>query len=198
MDFVQLPENSRLSSQTTANRRRAIFLDRDGVINKDVHFLTHLEDVQILPGVSEALRGLQDDFYFIVYTNQSGIARGLIDVAKLRAIQMEISRKLAEENCLIDAYYFCPHHPQGSVAAFTIECECRKPKPGMIARAAADWNIDLMESHAVGDRVRDVQAAHAAGVKAILLTTAPPDLPFACGFAPDLRAAASIIHTQNG
>ena len=192
-DFVHMPEDSRLSSQPEPANRHAIFLDRDGVINKDVNFLTSVDDIQIMPGVTEALRDLHDDFYFIVYTNQSGIARGFINDAKLRAIHTEISRKLAAEKCRVDASYFSPHHPQGNVPEFTITCECRKPKPGMIARAAADWNIDLAGSHAIGDQVRDVQAAHDAGVRPILLTTSPPNLPFDCGFAPDLRAAASMI-----
>jgi D-glycero-D-manno-heptose 1,7-bisphosphate phosphatase len=192
-DFVHLPENSRLESESK-NRRAAVFLDRDGVLNKDVHFLTRLEDIEILPGVAEALRGLQDRFHLIVFTNQSGIARGYIDEAKLLAIQMEISRKLAADGCVIDAYYFCPHHPQGRIADYTIECECRKPRPAMIARAAADWTIDLSQSCVIGDRARDVEAGHAAGIRRLfLLTQSPPDLPFDCGFAPDLRAAASMI-----
>jgi D-glycero-D-manno-heptose 1,7-bisphosphate phosphatase len=191
-DFVHLPENSRLPY---AARRGAIFLDRDGVLNKDVHFLTRLDDIHILPGVAEALRDLQGRFHLIVITNQSGIARGYITEAELHTIQMEMSRQLAEAGCIIDAYYFCPHHPQGNLASYAIDCACRKPKPGMIARAAADWNIDLPASYLIGDRTRDVEAGRAAGVKSILLTKSPPELPFDCLFAADLRAAAlQYIH----
>ena len=189
-NFVHLPENSRLPSEV---RRAAVFLDRDGVLNRDVHFLTRLDDIQILPGVAEALCGLQDRFHLIVVTNQSGIARGYITEAQLHAIQMEMSRQLAEAGCIIDAYYFCPHHPEGNVTPYTIDCACRKPKPGMIAHAAADWGIDLTASYLIGDRTRDVEAGHAAGVKPILLTDTPPELPFDCHFSANLRDAVSTI-----
>lgn len=192
-----LPANSRLAS----NRSRfgppadsgAIFLDRDGVVVADVHYLTEPAQLDVLPGVTEALRVLRQQFFIIVVTNQSGIARGLLTEDELRTIHTELDHRLATEDALVDAFYYCPHLPSGQVTAYDLTCDCRKPAPGMIFRARDDWGIDLDRSFMIGDMPSDMEAAKAAGVKGILTgeqTTVPSDW---CLGAEDLLEAAHII-----
>lgn len=149
--------------------RRGVFLDRDGVIVEDVPFLTTVEKLRVLPGVAEALRRLRERFYLVVVTNQSGIARGLLTEDDLFGIHAELVRRLAGEDVVIDAFYYCPHLPEATVPGYGGECDCRKPKPGMLLRAAKDWDIDLARSFMVGDQPRDVEAGRTAGVRSILL-----------------------------
>ena len=153
--------------------RRGVFLDRDNVIVEDVHFLTTVEKLRVLPGVAEALRRLQERFYLVVVTNQSGIARGLLTEDDLFGIHADLVRRLAAEAVVIDAFYYCPHLPDAMVSSYGVECDCRKPKPGMLLRAAEDWDIDLPRSFMVGDQPRDVEAGAAAGARSILLGGAP-------------------------
>ncbi|MBQ9612596.1 MAG: HAD-IIIA family hydrolase [Lachnospiraceae bacterium] len=156
------------------HKQRAIFLDRDGTINKYVGFLRNIDDFELLPGVAEALRRINaSGFLAIIVTNQPVIARGEVTVLQLQEIHDKMETLLGVEGAYLDGLYYCPHHPhkgyEGEVPELKIECECRKPKPGMILKAAGDFNIDLSESWMIGDGENDIRAGKAAGCRTALI-----------------------------
>lgn len=195
---LHLPASSRLADQTTGSPhpegRSAVFLDRDGVLVRDVHFLREIGGLEVLASVPEALCLLQGRFYLIVITNQSGVARGIFTEETLLSIHSELTQRLLAAEALIDALYYCPHLADAPVKRYAAECDCRKPKPGMILRAQQDWGIDPSRSYMVGDTPRDTQAGHAAGTSCVQLGEPTTQEP-AQGtmFAPDLLAAARLI-----
>ena len=147
--------------------RKVLFLDRDGVINKDVSYLYKIADLQWVDGAKEALKLAHDSGYeLIVVTNQSGVARGYDTEEDVQALHAELSRRLEADGVHILAYYYCPHHPEGSVAEYTKDCDCRKPNPGMLTKAIQDWNVDVDGSFLVGDKPSDAQAAESIGMRA--------------------------------
>lgn len=147
---------------------RAVFLDRDGTINVEKNYLWKIEDWEWIPGAPEAIRELNDTgFRVIVVSNQAGIAKGYYKAEDVIALHHFVSDALARIGARIDAYYFCPHHPDFGDA----ECTCRKPKPGMLLRAAADYKVDLQESWIIGDKLIDVTAGKRAGTKAAMVKT---------------------------
>ena len=175
--------------------RRAVFLDRDGTLNKDVGYVHRKEDWQWLPGVAEALKRLRAVGYvLVVVSNQSGIARGMYDREALRLLEEWVNEELAAKNAAIDAWYYCPHLPE-----ITGHCECRKPEPGLLLQAARDLELDLTNSWMIGDRVRDVQAGLAAGCQSILLhpegsdNSDDDDVPDGVAVVPHLPAATVRI-----
>jgi D-glycero-D-manno-heptose 1,7-bisphosphate phosphatase len=195
---MHLPDDSRLTwPHVSAGRPAgtgAIFLDRDGVIVEDVHYLSSPSQINILPGVTQAICLLQSQFYIIVITNQSGIARGLFTEEDLLVIHAELVQRLAAQGALVDALYYCPHLPEAAeIPAYQAKCNCRKPKPGLLLQASQDWNIDTSQSFMIGDTFRDIQAGAAAGVKSILLASESDILPEAFAFTPDLAQAAHLI-----
>lgn len=144
---------------------RTVFLDRDGVINAEVGYISRPDELQILPGVLEAISDLtQAGWKIIVFTNQSGVGRGLITESELQAVHDRLLDLVAAAGGQLTAVYACPHAPDDG-------CDCRKPKPGLLLRAAREHNIDLATSYAVGDSPRDISAAHAAGCKTVLVLT---------------------------
>ena len=152
------------------NKQRAIFLDRDGTINRYVGFLRDVGQFELLPGAAEAIRRINASGYLaIVVTNQPVIARGEVTREQLREIHDKMETLLGQEGAYVDAIYYCPHHPHrgypGEVAELKIDCGCRKPKPGMLLQAAEDYNIDLTKSWMIGDSENDVQAGRAAGCR---------------------------------
>ncbi|MFT5286463.1 MAG: D-glycero-D-manno-heptose 1,7-bisphosphate phosphatase [Planctomycetota bacterium] len=153
--------------------RKAVFLDRDGTINVEVDYLSDPAQLKLIPGAAEAIRELnRSKFEVIVVTNQSGIARGMLDIVKLDQIHERLREMLAEEEAHFDAVYFCPHHPTVGQAPFVTDCECRKPLPGMLKQAAAERNLALdASSWIVGDSIRDLEAGAALGVPGILVST---------------------------
>ena len=148
-------------------KRRAAFLDRDGVVNLDREYVHRIEDFEFLPGVFEAVRLLRGmGFLPIVTTNQSGIGRGLYDVRQFNVLTDWMKQRFLEEGAELGGVYFCPHHPTEAIAAYRRECSCRKPEPGMLLAAATDLDIDLAASAMFGDRASDLEAARRAGVPA--------------------------------
>ena len=175
--------------------RRAIFLDRDGTLNKDTGYVHRKEDWHWLPGVVEALQRFHAVGYaLVVVSNQSGLARGMYDLAALHELEAWINADLEAKGAAIDAWYYCPHLPE-----ITGPCSCRKPAPGLILRAAEEMGLDLARSWMVGDRVRDVEAGLAAGCRCVLLRPAQggyeADAPVPPGVAvaPHLAAAEVLI-----
>jgi D-glycero-D-manno-heptose 1,7-bisphosphate phosphatase len=152
--------------------RRAVFLDRDGTLNVDVGYLHRLEDLELFPWTTDALRLLERAGYtLIVVTNQSGIAHGLIDPGFVQICHDEMRRRLQGGAADLDALYFCPHHPRGSVPELVIDCRCRKPLPGMIEDAERDLGVDPRQSWVIGDKWLDVDLGHAVGARSILVRT---------------------------
>ena len=158
-----------------SRKQKAVFLDRDGVINKEVGFCHFCEDFELLPFAAENIRKINESGYLaVVVTNQPVIARGEMTFEELSRMHRKMATLLGKEGAYLDAVYFCPHHPDsgfaGEVRELKIVCECRKPKPGMLLRAAEDLNIDLSRSILVGDSERDIRAGEAAGCRACILT----------------------------
>jgi D-glycero-D-manno-heptose 1,7-bisphosphate phosphatase len=152
--------------------RPALFLDRDGTINEDLHYLSDPGQVVLIPGSAEAIASVnQLGIPVIVVTNQAGIAKGLIPFEVIDLIHGELNSQLARFNAKVDGYYFCPHHPQGPIAVYTLDCNCRKPRAGMLQRAALEHDLDLSSSWMVGDRLTDAEAGAAAGCKTVLVRT---------------------------
>lgn len=149
---------------------RAVFLDRDGTLNEDPGYLGDPELVKLYPGTAKALSFLREklDIKYIVISNQSGISRGLITVEMVEAVNQKINSLLKEENVSIDAFYYCPYHPDFSTEE---ECECRKPSAKMILNAADDLDIDLSKSYIIGDNQTDIECGFNAGIKTVLVKT---------------------------
>lgn len=164
----------RVTGKNLRNKQKAIFLDRDGTINKYVGFLRSIDDFELIDGVAEAIRKINEAGYLaIVVTNQPVVARGEVSFEELGEIHNKMETLLGEKGAYLDAIYFCPHHPHkgylGERPELKIDCECRKPKPGMLLQAAEDLNIDLANSWMVGDGENDIEAGKAAGCKTVLL-----------------------------
>ena len=199
--YLHLPSNSRLPGTRPDTgieggglpTRRVAFLDRDGVVVEDVHFLTSPDQLTVLPGVAHALRLLQDRFFIIVVTNQSGIARGFLAEEDLMTIHTELINLLTAEGVTVDALYFCPHLPEAALPAYRNTCTCRKPEPGMLLQAASDWGIDLLRSFMMGDAPRDMEAAHRAGVTGIMVGDEGCIVDRRVPVVPNLAAAACLI-----
>ena len=164
----------KVSARNLAKKQQAIFLDRDGTINRYSGFLRCLDDFVLLPGVAQAIGKVNASNYLaIVITNQPVIARGEMTFEQLREMHNKMETLLGQEGAYINAIYFCPHHPhkgfKGEVLELKIDCACRKPKPGMLLQAAEDFNIDLGRSWMVGDSAADVFTGKAAGCKTALI-----------------------------
>ena len=152
--------------------RAAVFLDRDGTLIEDIGYLRFSRDVAFYPWTVDAVRALnQAGFPVVVITNQSGVARGILSEPMIEEVHRHVSLLLDAGGARIDAYYYCPHHPEATVATYRKRCDCRKPGCGMIERAAADLDLDPARSFVVGDKWIDVGAAHAAGARGILVRT---------------------------
>ena len=172
------------------NKQKAIFLDRDGTINKYVGFLRDIDQFELIDGVAEAIRKINSFGYLcIVVTNQPVIARGEVTVEQLQLIHNKMETLLGAEGAYVDGLYYCPHHPdkgfEGEIEALKIDCECRKPKPGMLMKAASDFNIDLGSSWMIGDGKNDIKAGQAAGCRTVLIGEAD-------GCEPDITAGSLL------
>lgn len=167
-------KTGKVEAKNLSNRQRAVFLDRDGTINKYVGFLRNADDFELLPEAAQAVKKMNELGYLaIVVTNQPVIARGEVAWEQLKEIHNKMETLLGQEGAYLDGVYFCPHHPhkgyKGEVPELKMECECRKPKPGMLLQAAKEYNIDLSQSWMIGDSSNDIEAGKAAGCHTCLL-----------------------------
>jgi len=151
---------------------KAVFLDRDGTISREVGYIDNVEDFELYPDAAEALACLQSRGYaLIVVTNQSGVARGYFPESRVRAINDRMVELLARAGATIDGVYYCPHLEEGTVPAYAVRCSCRKPATGMITQAASEHGIVLPASVMVGDSLSDVECGKNAGLTTVLVRT---------------------------
>lgn len=178
--------------------KQAVFLDRDGTINVEKDYLYRPEEFEFIPGAAEAIRLLnRAGFLVVVVTNQSGVARGYYTEQDVYQLHRHIEQLLLMADARIDAWYYCPHHPAGQ-HPYNLDCDCRKPRTGMLEQAAQDLGIDLSRSWMVGDKQVDVEAGIAAGCRPLLVLTgygadASPQVFSTVPRCPDLAAAAELI-----
>ncbi|MFH1242489.1 MAG: HAD family hydrolase [Pseudomonadota bacterium] len=153
-------------------RRPAVFLDRDGTINEQVGYVNHISRFVLLPGTAEAIRLLNSrDYLAIIITNQSGVARGYFPLELVDKVHNHLKDLLRKEGATIDGIFVCPHYPGGEVKEYGIDCNCRKPRPGLIQTALENFDIDVSRSYVIGDRNTDMKLANQCGLKGILVRT---------------------------
>ncbi|HYG80879.1 MAG TPA: HAD family hydrolase [Pyrinomonadaceae bacterium] len=146
--------------------RRAVFMDRDGTISEEVGYVNHPARYRVFPYSAEAVRTLNESGWLaVLVTNQAGVARGYFTEDVIKAVHGVLERELERDGARLDAIYYCAHHPTVGELPYRCDCDCRKPKPGLIERAARDFDIDLAQSWMVGDRYSDVELAHNAGTR---------------------------------
>ena len=152
---------------------KAVFLDRDGVITQEPpHYAHRLDQLALIRESGNAIRLLnENDFRVVIVSNQSGIARGYYNEEDASLFNQALREKLTEMGANIDAIYICPHHPQADIESYRMDCDCRKPKPGMLIKAASDIGIDMKNSFMVGDKLIDIEAGQRAGVSTVLVKT---------------------------
>jgi D,D-heptose 1,7-bisphosphate phosphatase len=196
-DRLELVQNDILSGRVSRlsedNKKIAVFLDRDGVINKEVSYISLPEDLELIEGAANAIRRINKaGLLAVVVTNQPVIARGECTIDGLRIIHNKLETILGRKGAYIDAIYYCPHHPDnghtGEVKSLKLKCECRKPSPGMLFQASKELNIDLEKSWMIGDTTSDILSGHSAGVNTILVDTGYSGLDGRCLIKPDYSA----------
>lgn len=185
---------------------QAVFIDRDGTISEEVGYINHTSRFRLFPYAAAAIEQLHEAGYLaILVTNQAGVARGYFSEDMVKAVHQRMTEELEASGATLDAVYYCAHHPSVGEPPYRYDCDCRKPKPGLLLRAASDFNLDLTNSWMVGDRYSDVELARNAGVKSVLVLsgygrgewehqrdnwTILPDL-----VAEDLLEAVSLIRS---
>jgi D,D-heptose 1,7-bisphosphate phosphatase len=169
---------------------RAVFLDKDGTLVEDVPYNGEMRRLQLLPGATAGLRLLQAAGYrLLLVSNQSGVARGYFPEEALPEMARHLTELLAEDGVTLAGCYWCPHHPDGVVAAYAVRCLCRKPEPGLLLRAAREHGLDLGQSWMIGDKGDDVKAGRRAGCRTVLLGAQPPADQWVGDGQPHLIAA---------
>ena len=151
---------------------KVIFLDRDGTLNEEVNYLHRKEDLVLLPGVPEALKAFKEQGYkLVVITNQAGVARGYYTEDDVKELHRYMNELLEKAGAGIDAFYYCPHHPEHGIGKYKIQCHCRKPEPGMFEMAEQDFDVDKSKSWMIGDKLIDIEAGRNYGVRTVLVGT---------------------------
>ena len=151
---------------------KVIFLDRDGTLNVEVNYLHRKEDLVLLPGVPEALKAFKDQGYkLVVITNQAGVARGYYTEEDVKELHRYMNELLTGQGAGIDAFYYCPHHPEHGIGKYKIPCHCRKPEAGMFEMAEQDFEVDKASSWMIGDKLIDIEAGRNYGVRTVLVGT---------------------------
>lgn len=168
--------------------KNAIFLDRDGVIVVDTGYISSPEELILFPDIIPVLKKLQHSFRLIVVSNQSAVARGYFTEEDLFAVNERVIQMLADHDIGLDAIYYCPHHPTAGQDEYRIECECRKPQPGLLRMATKEFGLELDKSFLIGDKDIDIQAGRALGIKTIKINRTDRE-------SPDKSGADSIINT---
>ena len=179
---------------------KALFLDRDGVINIDHGYTYKVSDLNLLEGVIEGLQAISHlDYKIFIITNQSGIARGLFGIDDLHFFMNYLLKILAKNDVNISDYFFCPHHLEGTIKAFTKKCSCRKPEPGMLHDAQKKYNLDLSKSILIGDKETDIMAGQNAGIATNILIGQPGESKTskATMVARNLIEASAMINLKN-
>lgn len=149
--------------------KKAVFFDRDGTLNVDMDYLYKLEELRWMPHAREALAFLSQRGYLLfVITNQSGIARGYYTIEQMQELHHQMTLEAAAYGAKLEKFYYCPHHKEGKIKEYAIDCDCRKPKPGMLLQCFKEYDIDISQSFFVGDSKRDVECAQAVGMKGYL------------------------------
>jgi D-glycero-D-manno-heptose 1,7-bisphosphate phosphatase len=182
------------------NKRPAIFLDRDGVIIEEVNYLSHPDQVKLIPGSAKAIQTLNTlGIPVIIVSNQAGVAKGYFPITQIPLVHARLIELLAQENARADAIYYCPHHSEGTIPEYSFKCQCRKPEPGMLLEAEKNHQLDLSASWIIGDKASDVEAGINAGCKNILVRTGYGDtitsesLPAGTIIKTDLLEAVNFI-----
>ena len=190
------------------SKRRAVFIDRDGTLNEDVGYPGRPDQVRIFEAAYEAVRRLnRAGFVVVVVTNQSGVGRGYFGEEDVRGVHRAVAEAMAARGARIDAFYYCPHFSGSKDPAYALDCDCRKPRPGMGRRAAADLDLDLAASYMVGDKVEDIEFGAALGATPVLVLTGYGEEsrrrlaevgPAPAFVAADIGAAADWILERTG
>jgi len=153
-------------------KRPAVFIDRDGTVNEQMGYINHLSRFVMLPGAAEAIRLLNMHQYLaIIVSNQSGVARGYYPIGLVDEVHAHMRALMEKEGAFVDGIFFCPHYEKGSVPEYSIECDCRKPRTGLIEKAGKAFEIDMDNSYVIGDRYSDIELALRSDMKGILVTT---------------------------
>lgn len=179
---------------------KALFLDRDGIINVDHGYVHKSKDFEFIDGIFELCQlATEKGYQLFVITNQSGIARGYYSVEQFQSLSAWMVDEFANQNVTIEEVFFCPHHPSKAVNDFASDCDCRKPKPGMIVQAQSKYNIDLAQSVFIGDKVSDMQAAKAAGITQCILVASDyqDELNVDVQRVADIVAARKILENED-
>jgi D-glycero-D-manno-heptose 1,7-bisphosphate phosphatase len=151
-------------------KRRAVFIDRDGTLSEEVGYINHVSRFRLFPYASSAIKHLNENGWLaIVITNQAGVARGYFSEDTIHAVHNAMTSELKSNGAQLDAIYYCAHHPSVGEPPYRLDCDCRKPKPGLISRAVKDFGINLEESWMVGDRYSDVELARNAGINSMFV-----------------------------
>jgi len=177
---------------------KAIFLDRDGVINEDIGYLGRIEDCKFIPGVFASLKKTNSKYKLVVVTNQAGIAKEKFTVDDYNALTAWIRKQMEENGVEISQIYHCPHHPKAPLEEYRKECSWRKPNPGMFLKAAEEHDIDLSKSYLIGDKTSDILAGKNAGCKTILVETGYAGEDGVCDIkadyvVADINAAVDLV-----
>ena len=150
----------------------AVFIDRDGTMSEEVGYVNHISRFKLLQNTAQAVKRLNDEkILAIVATNQAGVARGYFEESMIVAVHEKLKAELAKDGARVDAIYYCPHHPSVGKPPYKSDCNCRKPKPGMILRAVEDFEIELVKSYMVGDKISDVEFGQKLGLKSVMVLT---------------------------
>jgi D-glycero-D-manno-heptose 1,7-bisphosphate phosphatase len=187
--------------------RPAVFLDRDGVLIVERHYLDSVEEVRVIDGAIGAIRSLnRHGIPVVVVTNQSGVARGYFPEERVHRVHEYLDRVLGEHDAVVRKYYYCPHHPGQGIGHYRSRCFCRKPEPGMLMAASRELGIDLSSSWMIGDKLSDLQAGAKAGCKTVLVLTGygeetrrslPADGLNLVGIAANLKEAVDWFTSSN-
>ncbi|MFA6448226.1 MAG: HAD family hydrolase [bacterium] len=152
--------------------KRAVFIDRDGTLSDEIGYVNHVSRYRMLPRSAEAIKKLNDaGIPAVLVTNQAGVARGYFPEERILEVHKRMEELLAQDGAKMDGIYYCPHHPTAGEPPYRAECDCRKPKPGLLLRAAAEMDLDISGSYMIGDKFSDVELAHVAGCKGVLVLT---------------------------